>query len=191
MKCIHLQPYECWDYAKEHEEELMGEEQEIASEEEFGVQICIHVQDNLPVFDVYVDDEIKYTTFVFSEEDCCDVVADLYNDYLDDFLSTMTIKEIEEDEEEIALQEENAIEDQDTAIECVVEDFLDTVCEGIVSTLFSAEDIEKIKDHFCEYIARNFTKQVYRPMYLFNANGDKIYADYPYEIMEFDEPICS
>lgn len=186
MKDIILQPYECWDYAMENEDELLTENHIIATEYDYGVEILISVHDHLPAFEVYADDDLIYSTFAFNKDDCMDVVEELYNDYLDDFLSTVTLSQFKNEEEQID-EEREAIETQESAIDLAVEDFLNVICEGFDSMLFTDVQLENIKDHFCEYVARKFNVKVYRPMYLTDSHGDDFYVDYPYGNMIFED----
>ena len=187
MKDIILQPSECWEYAQENRIELMTDNHIIATEYEFGVEICLSVQDNLPVFEVFVDDESIHTAFAFNEEDCTEVAEELYNDYLDDFLSTVTLNQFKNDVDEQEEAEHEAIDLQESQIDLAIEDFLDVICEGFDSSFFTVKQLEEIKDHFCEYIARKYNKQVYRPMYLTDSAGYDFYVDYPYQAMIFED----
>ena len=185
MKDIILQPYECWDYAMENADELLGENHIIATEYDFGVEILISVHDHLPAFEVYADDDLIYSTFALNQDDCVEVVEELYNDYLDDFLSTVTLNQFK-NEEDMIEKEREAIEVQESAIDLAIEDFLDIVCEGFDNASFTDWQLEDIKDHFCEYVARKFDVRVYRPMYLTDAQGYDFYVDYTYGSMIFE-----
>lgn len=201
MKNIIVDPCDCWEYFLEHKKELINEEHIIAeNKEEYGIEICMGMQLEMPLFTVYLDDTVIHTDYVSFEEqaevECEEIVTELYDKYLDDIEHTLKKMLLEDDEVEDAPVEDDydtminkdAISCQESQIDEAVELFLETICDGFLHKLFTPNEFEDIKDHFCEYIARKYKKDVYRPMYLERQDGTEFFTEFPYEDMIFDDP---
>ena len=213
MKNVTIQPDECWDYFLENRDDLLINEHILAeNKEEYGIEICLGNQFDLPIFNVYLDDDVIFTDFVSAEENaqeaCTDILTEIYNDYLDDIestLKTIVTDEIDDDVgvdddvgndnsyeqsdeywDKLVNQDQSAIQEQQ--IDETLEEFLGVICDCFVKRTFTPNEFEDIKDHFCEYVARKYRKKVYRPMYLEREDGTEFFAEFPYDNMVFDDP---
>ncbi len=201
MKYTNVQASDVWDYFQENKDQLRNEARLIAGDDDYGVEIFLTSKENRPYFEVYVDGDETEEQYAIDAIDCLDTVEQLYGDYIEDFLHTMIdnqfAREYEDDDEKSpdieefesdidqALAEQEAIDLQESQIDETLETFLETICEGLIKTLFTDEQFEEIKDFFCEYIARKYHKVVYRPMYVEDEHGQEEYVDYPYEEYTF------
>lgn len=194
MKTIIVEPEECWDYFLENRNDLLINEHIIAeNKEDYGIEICLGSKFDLPEFNVYLDDDLIYTDCISLEanakEECADILSEIYNDYLDDVESTLGLliaKDEEEDWEKMINQDSIMVQEQQ--IDDTLQEFLETICDGFVKKIFTPNEFEDIKDHFCEYVARKYKKKIYRPMYLEKSDGTEFFAEFPYESMIFDDP---
>lgn len=201
-KEILIEPEDCWDYFLEHKEDLVLEEHIIGQDKDYGIEICMASDLDMPRFTVYLDGDTIHEDYVVyaatAPQECTDIVSEIYSDYLDDIESTLQkeidkqIMEQADDQEWDALIEhydqEEEIKLQESQINDSVEELLDLLCDGFARESFTPKEFEDIKDHICEYVARKHKKKVYRPMYLEGEDGKDFYTKFPYENMIFDDP---
>ena len=215
MKNIILQPDECWQYFKDNKELLKQEIHMIAEEPNFGIAIYLANDSELPYVAVYVDDDMVDSCFALDEQDLTYTVDEFYKKYIEDsFQTLLRVSEEDEDEEESfddfdmdlefddfypswtnekeeeseSSTEDDLINDREEEINVSLENFLETVCEKSIVFAFKPDEIDEIKDHFCEYLARKYKLEIWRPMYLEDENGKDFYTEYPYEHMIYDDP---
>lgn len=213
---IILEPEECWQYVQDHKEELSAEMHLIAEETDYGVQVFLEAVDNLPYFTVNVDDVPIHNEFCLGVHDAEETAAEIYEKYIDEAFKTLSeIDDLDDtnefswednpieyddwldfDEEfddkefdlKMEISNEQLICERETELDDCINWFLDTVSDKLPVIDFEDDDIEDIKDHFCEYVARKYGVNIWRPMYLEGEDGKDFYTEYPYEAMVYDDP---
>lgn len=185
-----LEPEQVWAYFLNHEKDYGSTMELIASNDEFGVNIYLTADHGMAQVVVEIDGVDSVEEYMADYVDCVSTMSEVYNTYLYDFVNevaksdcaTDSASSIEEDrEEEIEIREDSLF---DAAF-----DFLEVVLEGSIKYSDATINamVEDCKDHFVEYIARKFGKNVYRPMYLVDENGESFYTENPYPQMIFDD----
>lgn len=178
MKTVFVEPEDVWDEVEDNRETLETTMQLIASDSSQGIEVYITVDDDAersPLVIVTQDSEEIYSEYCVNQKDCERTVNKVYEDFLDDT----------GDEEETESFEEKR-DERETELDSAVVDFLCTVDENSCFD-FSDEEIEEIKDHFLEFLARNYDVEIYRPMVLVTATGEEFTSEYPYKQMIFDD----
>ena len=174
MKTIFVEPEDVWDYVEDHTEDLETAMHIIASDESDGIIIYITVDDDdNPFISVTQDSEEIYTEYCVNDKDCERTVRKVYNDFLDD---NNVVEETFEEK----------MEDREFDLDSAVINFLCEVDENAGHN-FNNEEIEEIKDHFLEFLARNYDIEIYRPMVLVTATGEEFTSEYPYKQMIYDD----
>ena len=202
---IFIEAEDVWDYAQENLEMLKESRRIVASNTAYGVDIVISVEDDdTPYLCVEVDDEEECGKYLCDRVQANKVARSYYDDYLtSDFYETMGIEitstadedvdeDVTEDEEE-ELDEfrlnEIAINEREDELDMAVQDFVELVMEGDVSTYVELDDevLQDLKEHFLEYMYRKHGVNIYRPMYLYDAGGIQRFTEFPYENMIFED----
>ena len=80
-----------------------------------------------------------------------------------------------------------AIDEREEELDDALMYFLEAACEGQPCIFLDDDEIEEIKDHFCEYLWKKYKLHIYRPMWLEDENGEEFFSNYPYEVMIYDE----
>ena len=173
----------------------------IAENKEFGVEIYVTEEYDKPNIIVNADDVQVRSVTAIDEQDCYNLVSDIYNDYLTErALSSLGYDDDDDDYDgyrsvyyggtyEEEREEELNIEDRESELSYALRDFLDVVMmgseyEGTGKAYLIEEDC---LDHFIEYIARKHKVDVYRPMYIQYEGEEAEYCEYPYDELEFDD----
>lgn len=207
---IIIAPEEIWDYFEEHKNELETIMHTIADNKEYGTEICVTNDGELPCLIVTADDvEIEQTT-CWEKTNCLFEAKRLYDWYLTDkavqaIADAFDTKEAQEfsdfydderfygeydynteDESLLMMQEE--IEDRESDLSWAVGNFLETVLSD--SNISSDEVIEIEEDcleHFLEYIHLKHGLDIYRPMWIKYEDGSEEFEEFPYEHLAFDD----
>ena len=171
----------------------------IAENRETGVTIFLTGEERgdmiLPDVVVFMDDTKVYEECSVSRYDCESTVQKIYNGYLytEQIVNSAIDRDIKREADELTdYYNQMEIDDRETLLTDAAYSFLceilDDPIEKIVGKIESEEIIEDFKDHALEYLARKWELPIYRPMILEDDNGEDFYEEYPYEVMEFDDP---
>ena len=185
MQKITVDASEVWDYFQKHKKELEGTEHIIAENEEYGVEISLSAEHDLPCFIVTADGYQYAEERAVSASDCKETVEMLYEYYLtESFVDGEGCEESRLDQEDEIAERELELDDAFTML-------LDTLIEEDLGLFFGAEAddiIEDIKDHTLEYLYRKHGISVRRPMVLEDEeNGEDFFEEYPYDSMVFED----
>lgn len=188
---IRVPPEDTWDYFTENKAELQKSMIMIAEEPEYGVEIYITADGDIPNFTVIADGVEVRSEFAFDKEDCTEITREFYEDYLTmNAAEALTQSYINDGilNEEVT---EELINDREAEIEMAVTDMLLSLTET-GSPDYSPPEIEddvvaEITNHICEYLYRKWKINVYRPMMMEDENGEEFFEEYPYEIMEYED----
>lgn len=169
----------------------------LAENTAYGVEITMTMEGDLPVILVTVDDQEIFQEAVVSQDDCKQTVRRAYADYLDDqriiqfFVDDVKAErqkvkdDVKKNDKEDDHEEE--IADREDELRTALEEFLLVVTDGCAEN--DDEVIEDCLDHFLEYLARKWEYEgIRRPMILEDESGEEFFEEYPYEIMEYDDP---
>ena len=172
----YYEPDEVWEMYLEYFLKYKdGDKVLLAENTDTGVEIYL-LFDMDPAIVVIMDNcEPIYET-VETEEECLEVVKDVY-DY---WLSNDVIKD--------CISE--AIDEQDEQLEIEFrEQELDSLITGFVAEVtmdendwLDADITEDLKEHFLMYMYKKHGLEPYRPMYIKDGNG-KLYSEFPYEYL--------
>lgn len=190
MMVTYFEPHEVWP-AFQANKTAEDNSLLIAENTDYGIEISVVQDGDLPVIIVCSDDEDVFQEAVVSQNDCEQTVKKVYENYLDGhgvvqyFLDNDKPQEDSTSEE--ILDEETEILDREDELQMAMLDFLQVVMDGCV--IDDDEVISDCVDHFLEYIARKWGYQdIRRPMILEDEDGEEFFEEYPYEVMEYDDP---
>lgn len=200
---ISVPANEVWDYFQKNKSDLKSRMHLIAENKEYGIEVYVTEEHDLPNIVVTADDIQVMSSNVIDEKDCYDVVSYAYEYFLTErVVSTVGYDDYDPyrgsydngsyyDE---AMAERECVEDREDELRYAMSDFLITVLRG--SSFEDDETAVQIEEdcleHFIEYIARKHNIDVYRPMYIQYEGEDVEYCEYPYGVLEFkdeDNPI--
>lgn len=184
---VNIKAEEVWDYYKEHQAEIYEEPVLLATgncievyasiEPDDEKRLTLSVCDGMEMLDIVAVDNPR---------DCYTEVKDFYEYYLNPTLDT--INGFFESSDESDEQRVEDIEERESELDYVIDELVFTICDQTDDyQMLTAEDFDEIKDHICEYIARKFDVDIYRPMYLEGVDGDDFYTDRPYSCMVFED----
>ena len=173
---------------------LENSEQVIATNQEYGVEICLASEQGFPVVYVYMDSEPVESEYIYSQANCEASVRNLYDKYLSGNVVNTVLTDGDTGDESDGFDEISQLRWDDMM--AVREGELDDAVLDLLNTLepdidIMIEDIpdfiEDLKDHLCEYLYIRYGISVYRPMVLENDDGSDYYTDYPYPELDFSE----
>ena len=198
MTVKHYNPEDVWRAFKN------GKDDEIllAENTEYGISISITSDDDndvLPVIVVSADDLLVFEEAVVSQDDCTQTVKKAFDEFLNDqrviqhFLGTEEKADANSkngagfvEEESIDDLEQDMLDREDELREALT-DFLLIVTDGCY--VDDEDVVDDCLDHFLEYLARKWGyESIRRPMILEDEKGEEFFEEYPYEIMEYDDP---
>ena len=201
MQKIVLEPSEVWKYYTDNKVKLENSVYEIASNDEFGIEIDITVLHNKLNVAVFADFNEVYSETIYGEDDCKYTINEIYEEYLTDKvfetlygnvfgLRSRLSSEIDGPDDTSSI-EKDMIDERELDLDDAVHEFLYAVCSGEYAADFvmDIDDnlVEDVKDHFLEYLAREWEIPIYRPMYLEDEDGEVFFEEYPYDCMVFEE----
>lgn len=180
---IIVEANDVWDYFLWQKHELQGSMKEIAKNDEYGVEIYLTSDKDLPLIVVTADDEEVYEEHIISRHDCATTVKDIYDEYL----TSNAIKALTGDDNEYTAAEEmEMIDDRESELTDAVYVLLLEFAANIFEVAEDADELcEGIKDLICEYLYRKHGISVYRPMYLEDEDGTDEFVEFPYPEIEF------
>lgn len=195
---IFVTPEEMWSYFQEKKDVLQsGNMIGIASNELAGIEVFLECDNGHPLFSVYIDDEFEYSEMAMDEVDCRYTVGRIYDDYIRNYIRNYIGKELDEIVEDVEEEEipastatiEDEIYERDVELDDALIDFLNVVLEKSTYSFlsFSDDELQDMKDHFLEYIARKYDIDIYRPMYLEGENGTEEFFEYPYGEISYED----
>jgi hypothetical protein len=187
---IIIEPDKVWKYFCEHKEELGIRMHKIAEREEYGISIYITEDLGCPVFEVRSDDVTIYTEHDVDEEDCAQIVKNIYETYLSDSVISV-ISGLESDdqiEREKKSSSEKQIDEREQELSDVINKMLDIILDDNINYLDSQDEItEDVKDHICEYLYLKWGFEIYRPMIVEYEDGAEEFLKYPYSQLELED----
>lgn len=182
---IIVEASDVWEYFNEHKKELFTQSKMIADNQEYGVEIFLTEDDDLPLITVTMDSDECDSEAVVSARDCFDTVKKFYDGYLTNNVMDIVMGK---DDELTASEELEVIDEREMEIDDAIYALLDT----LVPNMFDIEDdpdglYEDLKDLICEWLYTERGISVYRPMYLEDESGNDEFFKFPYPEMELDE----
>ena len=192
MQNIIIEADDVWSYFQQHKKELEKVSHIIAKNEEYGVEITLTCERNLPYFVVEADGYQYEEESATSKQDCTITVEELYERYLtDNFLTELERMDIVEEDPDIPtlLDQDDMISERELELDDAVSMFMDTVLDYADIDIENIDDVyDDIKEHMLEYISRKHGVRIRRPMILEDVDsGEDFYTEYPYECMEFED----
>lgn len=195
---IFVTPEEMWSYFQEKKNVLMsGNMIGVARNETAGIEVFIEYNNGHPLFSVYIDDEFEYSEMAMDEVDCRYTVGRIYDDYIHNYIRNYIGRELDEiimdDEKEDYPVSTMAIEDEiyerDLELDDAIADFLEVVLRNSTYSYlsFADDELQDMKDHFLEYLARKYDVDIYRPMFLEGENGTEEFFEYPYGEISYED----
>ncbi len=186
MVVIYTEPQDVWIkfmsliYASQEEDPLCI----IAEDEAIGVEIYASSDEKTgfpkPKITVLEDGEEVFAETCMTYQDCTDTVQYTFDIYLgkESVVSGDEYEEFERDEM-IANRES----DLDDAVYQMLDVFLENSENGVVIPDFLIDDV---KEHICEYLARQKAIDIWRPMYLEDEDGE-FFEEFPYDCLVFED----
>ena len=182
---IIVEAGDVWDYFKENKDKLGGSIETIAENEEYGIEILLSADDDLPLIMVVADNEELDEEAVVSANDCFSTVKDMYDKYLTDEVINVLMGN---DDDYTTAEELEMIDERESAIDDAIYACLDELIPNMFDIVDDPDELyEDVKDHLCEYLYTKHGISVYRPMYLENEDGTDEFCEFPYPEMELDE----
>lgn len=186
---VVYKPDEVWEYFIDNCEDMViqGEEHMIAESDEYKIYLCSSDDCTTGIIHVYdTPDEDMVAEDIFGEAECEAVVTKSYKEfgiYKDGVKSLF-----EEHKDEIIDSEDNLTDATLYFLHEIVSYStigckLSTIKENLGIT---DEEIEKMKNHFVEYIYVNLGIDLYRPMIIQFEDKEEFF-EYPYSHLELDE----
>lgn len=193
MQNIDVTASEIWDYCLNHQEALSRNQNLMAENPDYGMEVWLTMINGSPELIVECDGSEIYREDILNEKDAKKTADRIYEDYLsikaietltDDGDTTVYVEDEEDDEQSL-------IDEREDEIELSVRDFVSVVSD---TGCYNIEDevIDDLKEHFLEYMYRKWGIGIYRPMYLEDADtGEDYFTEYPYDdlVYEDDNPI--
>lgn len=181
MQNIIVAATDVWNYFHKNYDRLQTEEQLIADNKEYGVEISLSAIQGLPCLSVYADGYQYDEDAALTEEECKEVTQNFYERYLTGSFI----------EEETLLEQEDMITEREYELDEAMLTLLDTLLGDNVMTIEgpSIDAIcEDLKEHILEYMFKKHHISVRRPMILEDVDtGEDFFVEYPYNCMEFDD----
>lgn len=182
---IIVEACDVWEYFQENKDKIGNSMETIAENDEYGVEILLSVDCDLPLIMVVADSEEVDEESAVSSNDCFRTVKDMYDKYLTSEVINILAGNAEEytTAEELEIIDEREMEIDEAIYSCLNE---------LVPNMFDVVDdpdefCEDIKEHLCEYLYTKHNISIYRPMYLENKDGTDEFYEFPYPEMELDE----
>lgn len=186
---VVYKPDEVWDYFLDNCEDMLiqGEEHMIAESDEYKIYLYSSDDCTTGIIHVYdTPDEDMVAEDIFGEAECEAVVTKSYKEFgiYNDGVKSL----FEEHKDEIIDSEDNLTDATLYFLHEVVSYStigckLSTIKENLGIT---DEEIEKMKNHFAEYIYVNLGIDLYRPMIVQFEDKEEFF-EYPYSHLELDE----
>lgn len=190
IKITVLAP-DVWGYFQENKADLESHMHQIATNPEYGVEIFVTEDSDLPSIVVTADDVQLYKEIAVNERDCKETVEKIYDDYLTSKVVTLLSGSEDIDDYLTALDIDDMIEERESELDTAIYELVLTAMQGSYYDDYTSDfdDIlEDCKEHFLEYMARKHGLPIYRPMILEYDDGTEEMSEFPYEDMEFDDP---
>lgn len=199
---ILIQADQAWEYFNDYKEEFATGMHEIAWNDRFGIHIYMTKNDEETLQIIVArDQEEIYNELCYNENDCFTTISNVYEDYLTGKKLGFELQEFEDEDEDDFddgecyssyneppfIDREDEIYDRELELDISVCTFIDDVSDEGTQFL-SDEQLDEIKDHFLEFLARKYDLHVRRPMYLEAEDGEEFFTRYPYQQMIFDDP---
>ena len=189
---IIIEASDVWEYVKEHAEELIDYSHIIASNEAYGIEVLV-TKDELDDEEFYLSveqgDEEIYVAQIVDEETAEGICREVYDTYLTTAIFNKFVDEDETPTSYVDIEAED-IESREDDLDFAVEEFVEKVIgEGVSFNDIGEEILNDLKEHFLEYMARKWSIDVYRPMYLYTEKGERFFTEYPYDKMIFAEKV--
>lgn len=209
MQLINCEASEIWNVFQSKKEQLKTKMEVIAECPELGVVIYLTAEERgsqtsgkttvIPNILVFVDGTELYEEVAVGESDCEDTVKRIYYEYLTEerLISKVIDSDTSKDKAEVeaeaeAEDQQQEIDDREEVIDNALYDFLTEILVDPLEMIVGqseAEDIyEDVKEHLLEYLYRKWDLDIYRPMYLEFEDGEESFEEYPYGLLEFDDP---
>lgn len=193
MQRIDVESSEIWDYSLKHEDELSRNQHLMAENDDYGMEVWLTMVNGSPELIVECDGNEIYREDIFNEKDAKMTADRIYDDYLSiKAIETMTDSEdktvyIEDESEDEYDDEQMLIDEREEEIDAAVRDLVNIVSDTGCYNL-TDEAIDDLKEHFLEYMYRKWGIEIYRPMYLEDADtGEDYFTEYPYDDMVFED----
>lgn len=191
MKVI-LTPSEVWSFFSENGFKFTSKVSEIAENKEFGVVVYLSAEGINPNIIVTQDDVTIHEEVAISPIDCERIVEEVFDQYLTymvfnaiDVCNTTPLPSpaVAVDN---TINHDSEIETREAELDEALMSFLSVVVEDERELDYlDPEIVDDIKDHFLEYLAKEYGLPIYRPMYLEDDDGEW-YEEYPYDHMDFE-----
>lgn len=192
---IHYDPTEIWDIFQCDKEKLRNTMKEIAENPDFDVTIFLTETDRgtqmFPNIVVYMEGDQLYEEAAVNEGDCIQTVRKIYFEYLtEDRIINNVIASSDKTADDTDHDIQDDIDKREDELDDAVFNFLTNILDCPLECITEEADeiYEDFKEHALEYLARKWDLKIFRPMILEDENGEEFVEDYPYDVMEYDDP---
>ena len=189
---VVYEPDEVWDYLIDNCEDMLvqGEEHMIAESDEYKIYLYASDDCTTGIVRVYdTPDEDMVAEDIFGEAECESVILKTYKEFGVIKDNNDTQKSLFEEHKDEIIDYEDNLTDATLYFLYEVVSYptigckLSTIKENLGIT---DEEIEKMKNHFVEYIYVNLGIDLYRPMIVQFEDKEEFF-EYPYSHLELDE----
>ena len=192
---IHYDPTEIWDIFQCDKEKLRNTMKEIAENPDFDVTIFLTETDRgtqmFPNIVVYMEGDQLYEEAAVNEGDCIQTVRKIYFEYLtEDRIINNVIASSDKNADDTDHDIQDDIDKREDELDDAVFNFLTNILDCPLECITEEADeiYEDFKEHALEYLARKWDLKIFRPMILEDENGEEFLEEYPYDVMEYDDP---
>lgn len=192
---IHYEPTEIWDIFQCDKEKLRNTMKEIAENPDFDVTIFLTETDRgtqmFPNIVVYMEGDQLYEEAAVNEGDCIQTVRKIYFEYLtEDRIINNVIASSDKNADDTDHDIQDDIDKREDELDDAVFNFLTNILDCPLECITDEADeiYEDFKEHALEYLARKWDLKIFRPMILEDENGEEFLEEYPYDVMEYDDP---
>ncbi len=182
---IIVEASDVWDYFMEHKSDLVSSIRMIAENQEYGIEIFLTKDDDLPLITVTADDDEIWSEAVVSRNDCASTVKEIYDTYLSQEVMNVLMGE---NDGHTAAEEMEEIDEREMELDDAIYGCLMAIAPNLFDIADDPDELcEDLKDHICEYLYTQHGISVYRPMYLETEDGTDEFVEFPYPEMELEE----
>jgi len=192
---IHYEPTEIWDIFQCDKEKLRNTMKEIAENPDFDVTIFLTETDRgtqmFPNIVVYMEGDQLYEEAAVNEGDCIQTVRKIYFEYLtEDRIINNVIASSDKNADDTDHDIQDDIDKREDELDDAVFNFLTNILDCPLECITEEADeiYDDFKEHALEYLARKWDLKIFRPMILEDENGEEFLEEYPYDVMEYDDP---
>lgn len=199
---IYVHPDEVWSFFKQNKKRLENEMVIIAENTDTEYAVYLTEYHTMPQLLACKGDKAPEYKEVTNEDGCSKVTKKFYTSYLypvmvtTDKYSILDNIDDDDDAEDMTRQDmEDAQYEREDELQLALCSFLAVVLgeemfcdETDIMEFYGTEFVNDVLDNFLEYLATEYSLQIYRPMIVTDEEtGCEIYTEYPYDADSYFE----